>query len=205
MVVSRRLFINLAVSGLASATAGPVWASAYGTDDTHTDMDRGLLQRALRALEQHRDRIDFRDAIGVADFSKPSRAPRFHVVSLIEGTVRSYLVAHGRGSDPSHTGWLERFSNEPHSNATSDGAYRTGAMYVGAHGHSMRLEGLDSTNSNALSRAIVVHSAWYVNERVIGAYGMLGRSQGCFAVADASLADITNRLGPGRLIYAGKA
>ena len=205
MVVSRRLFVNLALSGLASAAVGAEWVSAQGAGDVKADIDPGLLRRALKALEQHQDRIDFHDVIGVADFSKPSRVPRFHVVSLREGNVRSYLVAHGRGSDPSHTGWLERFSNEPHSNATSDGAYRTGALYVGAHGHSMRLEGLDPTNSNALSRAIVVHAAWYVNERVIGAYGMLGRSQGCFAVADASLADITNRLGPGRLIYAGKA
>jgi hypothetical protein len=127
------------------------------------------------------------------------------MVNLADGGVRSYLVAHGRGSDPAHTGWLQRFSNEPHSNATSAGAYRTGAQYAGAHGHSMRLEGLDPTNSNALSRAIVVHGAWYVNDRVIGESGMLGRSLGCFAVADSSLPEITARLGPGRLIYAGKA
>jgi len=126
-------------------------------------------------------------------------------VNLADGSVRSHLVAHGRGSDPSHTGWLERFSNETHSNATSAGAYRTGSLYAGAHGHSMRLEGLDPTNNNALSRAIVVHGAWYVNERMIGDFGMLGRSEGCFAVADSSLPEIMARLGPGRLIYAGKA
>ena len=57
-------------------------------------------------------------------------------------------------------------------------------------------------HSNALSRAIVVHGAWYVNEQVIGRSGMLGRSQGCFAVADSSLPEIMARLGPGRLIYA---
>jgi hypothetical protein len=66
----------------------------------------------------------------------------------------------------------------------------------------MRLEGLDRTNSNALSRAIVVHGAWYVNEDMIGHAGMLGRSQGCFAVAESSLLEIVARLGPGRLIYA---
>jgi hypothetical protein len=66
----------------------------------------------------------------------------------------------------------------------------------------MRLEGLDPTNSNAVSRAIVVHGAWYVSEQVIGHFGVLGRSQGCFAVADSSLPDIMERLGPGRLIYA---
>ncbi len=114
-------------------------------------------------------------------------------------------TAHGRGSDPSHTGWLERFSNEPHSYATSAGAYRTGSFYDGVHGHSIRLEGLDSTNSNALSRLIVVHGAWYVSESMIGLSGMLGRSQGCFAVANSSLPDIMMRLGPGRLIYADKS
>ncbi len=131
--------------------------------------------------------------------------PRFHLVKLADGSVSSYLVAHGRGSDPAHTGWLERFSNEPRSNATSAGAYRTGDSYVGAHGHSIRLDGLDPTNSNAASRAIVVHSAWYVSDEMAGERGMLGRSQGCFAVAGASLEDIMAQLGPGRLIYAGKA
>lgn len=104
-----------------------------------------------------------------------------------------------------HTGWLERFSNAPHSNATSAGAYRTADIYAGAHGPSIRLEGLDPTNDNALSRAIVVHAAWYVSEQMIGHSGMLGRSQGCFAVATSSLPEIMARLAPGRLIYADQA
>ena len=201
MVLSRRFFVNLALASLASATAG-VRLALGRTESVDGQIDPRLLRRALDALEQHHDSISYRDFIGVADFSLPSRAPRFHVVNLAEGRVRSHLVAHGRGSDPAHTGWLERFSNEPRSNATSAGAYRTGSLYVGAHGRSMRLEGLDPTNSNALSRAIVVHAAWYVNEAMIDHSGMLGRSQGCFAVADSSLAEIMARLGPGRLIYA---
>jgi len=203
LVVSRRFFINLALAGVASGSAGARFA--LGRAETVERIDPNLLRRALDALERHRDSISFQDFIGVADFSLPSRAPRFHLVNLADGSVRSHLVAHGRGSDPSHTGWLERFSNEPHSNATSAGAYRTGSLYVGAHGRSMRLEGLDPTNSNALSRAIVVHGAWYVNEEMLGHTGVLGRSQGCFAVADSSLPEIMARLGPGRLIYADKA
>jgi hypothetical protein len=163
-----------------------------------------LLRRALDALERHADSITRRDFIGVADFSLPSRARRFHLVNLADGSVRSHLVAHGMGSDPSHTGWLERFSNEPRSNATSAGAYKTGSFYEGTHGHSMRLEGLDPTNSNAGDRAIVVHQAWYVSEELAGVSGLLGRSQGCFAVAQSSLPEIMTRLGPGRLIYADK-
>ena len=204
MVISRRFFINLAIAGVASGSAGTKLALGR-TAAIDGQIDPSLLQRALDALNRHRGSIVHQDVMGVVDFSLPSRAPRFHLVNVANGTVQSHLVAHGRGSDPSHTGWLERFSNEPRSNATSAGAYRTGSLYVGAHGRSMRLEGLDPTNSNALSRAIVVHSAWYVNQEMIGHTGMLGRSQGCFAVADSSLSDITMRLGEGRLIYADKA
>jgi hypothetical protein len=194
--------LRFALAGLACGTLGTGLARAQ-TGKTG-GLPPGLLRRALDALERHRDSIAYRDFIGVADFSLPSSAPRFHVVNLADGSVRSHLVAHGRGSDPSHTGWLERFSNEPRSNATSAGAYRTGAVYFGAHGRSMRLEGLDATNSNALSRAIVVHGAWYVNEGAIGER-LIGRSLGCLAVADARLPEIIEALGPGRLIYADKA
>jgi L,D-transpeptidase catalytic domain len=201
LVVSRRFFINLALAGLASGSAGARLALGR-TASIDGQIAPSLLRRALDALERHHDSISYRDFIGVADFSLPSRAPRFHLVKLADGSVQSHLVAHGRGSDPSHTGWLERFSNEPRSNSTSAGAYRTGSPYLGAHGRSMRLEGLDPTNSNALSRAIVVHAAWYVDEQVIGRSGMLGRSQGCFAVSGSSLPEIMARLGPSRLIYA---
>jgi hypothetical protein len=204
LAISRRFFINLALAGLASGSAGAGLALGR-PESVDGQIDPGLLRRALTALEQHHDSISYRDFIGVADFSLPSRTPRFHLVDLADGSVRSHLVAHGRGSDPAHTGWLDRFSNEPRSNATSAGAYRTGSPYLGAHGRSMRLEGLDPTNSNALSRAIVVHGAWYVNEQMISRSGMLGRSQGCFAVADSSLPEIMARLAPGRLIYADKA
>lgn len=143
--------------------------------------------------------------MAVADFSLPSHLPRFHVVRVDGARVSSHLVAHGRGSDPGRTGWLQRFSNEPRSNATSAGAYRTADIYFGAHGRSLRLDGLDDTNSNAAERALVVHSAWYVSAPMIAQWGMIGRSQGCFAVSRESLGEILGLLGPGRLIYAGRA
>jgi hypothetical protein len=210
LVHSRRIFLGTALlGGLTVAVARPAAlvrrAALVRPEGLEGQVNPALLQRALDALEQHRGAIEYRDVIGVADFSLPSRVPRFHLVRLADGIVTSHLVAHGRGSDPAHTGWLERFSNEPRSNATSAGAYRTGDFYVGAHGHSIRLDGLDPTNNNASSRAIVVHSAWYVSEAMAGIRGMLGRSEGCFAVAGTSLDDVMTRLGPGRFIYAGKA
>ena len=202
MPYSRRLFLGAALTGLAGTLARPAFSRSLATSGA---ISADLRQRALSALEQHRDRIAYRDILGVADFSLPSSAPRFHLLSLLDGSVTSYLVAHGRGSDPAHTGWLERFSNQPHSYATSSGAYRTDGQYVGSHGPSIRLDGLDATNSNAAARAIVVHGAWYVNEQIIGRCGMLGRSEGCLAVDSSSLGEILARLGPGRLIYADKA
>jgi L,D-transpeptidase catalytic domain len=202
LAFTRRSFLGIALAGLAAPGLRPALARAQGSD---SGLAPDLVRRALDALELHRDRITGRDLVGIADFSLPSRRPRFHLLKVADGKVTSHLVAHGRGSDPGHTGWLERFSNEPHSYATSAGAYRTEGIYFGGHGHSMRLEGLDPTNSNAASRAIVVHGAWYVSEQMIDEHGMLGRSEGCFAVANSSLDEILTRLGPGRLIYADKA
>jgi hypothetical protein len=201
LAYSRRTFLETSLSGLALAAFRPALAAAAVV----AGVPAGLLRRALSALERHGDRIEHRDVVGIADFSLPSYAPRFHLVTLASGSVRSHLVAHGRGSDPRRTGWLEHFSNEPRSHATSAGAYRTGDLYVGAHGHALHLEGLDPTNSQAASRAIVVHGAWYVSRQMIVQCGMLGRSEGCFAVADSSLNEILTRLGDGRLIYAERA
>jgi len=206
LAFSRRYFLGGSLAALSSGAVAraalalkPAAAAATG------QIAPRLLERALSALDRHRDLVAHRDVVGVADFSLHSRVPRFHLVSPTDGGMRSYLVAHGRGSDPSHTGWLEHFSNEPHSNATSAGAYRTGSFYVGSHGDSIRLDGLDPTNSNAASRAIVIHSAWYVSEAMIGHSGMLGRSEGCLAVAGCNLGEILSALGPGRLIYADRA
>jgi hypothetical protein len=203
---TRRSFVAVTLAGVAGA--------AFGVERSGVEPSRAqspatvpptLLRRALDALEHHREHIEHRDLIGIADFSQHSRAPRFHLLNLGDGTATSHLVAHGRGSDPAHTGWLERFSNQPRSQATSAGAYRTEATYVGEHGRSMRLDGLDPTNDNAASRAIVVHGAWYVSDDIIRHFGALGRSEGCLAVANSSLDEVLARLGPGRLIYADKA
>lgn len=165
-----------------------------------------LFQRAKTALELHsrRGAVRYRDSIGVSDFSLASRESRFHVVNLLDGSVESHFVAHGRGSDREHSGWLEQFSNEFGSLATSNGAYASGEFYHGKYGLSMKLHGLDWSNNNALERAIVVHQAWYAEPDMIGAHGKLGRSEGCFAFGHASHSQIMRRLGQGRMIYADK-
>jgi hypothetical protein len=196
-VCRRSLLVSGA--GLALAATLPSFNALAGTS-----VAPGILRRALAALDRHGAAIPHRDVVALADFSQPSRMPRFHIIDLASGSAKSYLVAHGRGSDPGHTGWLQRFSNAPGSYATASGAYRTDDVYVGKHGRSIRLAGLEASNDNAMSRAIVVHGAWYVSPEMARTHGVLGRSEGCFALATASLPEVLERLGPGRLIYADK-
>ncbi|MFN2259892.1 MAG: murein L,D-transpeptidase catalytic domain-containing protein [Parasphingopyxis sp.] len=125
-------------------------------------------------------------------------------LDLDSGRIDSLLVAHGRSSDRSHSGWLQRFSNEPGSFASSAGAYMTSEAYDGNNGASRRLIGPDPRNSNAESRAIVIHPAWYVSGEMARTHGKIGRSEGCFAFAEGDIAMVLERLGPGRMIYADK-
>ena len=78
----------------------------------------------------------------------------------LDGLSReSFRVAHGSGSDPKHNGYLERFSNEFGSYATSNGAYTTGDYYHGKYGLSMKTHGRDWTNYHAEPRAIARSSS----------------------------------------------
>ena len=165
-------------------------------------IDQKLFERARAALDLHRIRA--RDWMGIADFSQPSRDPRFHVVNLMNGTAESFRVAHGSGSDPAHSGLLQRFSNTPGSEATSNGTYTTGEYYHGKYGLSMKVRGHDWTNNMAESRAIVIHNAWYAEPNVVEAHGKLGRSQGCFAFSRADQWKVMSKLAGGRMIYADK-
>lgn len=165
---------------------------------------RILMRRALAALDRHGSRVPMRDRIMLVDFSKPSHVHRLHVVDLVSGSTWSSLVSHGSGSDPERTGWVHRTSNVEGSNASCEGAFTTADLYVGRHGRSQRIIGLDGTNDNALRRAIVVHGAWYAEADVARVTGALGRSQGCFAVGDSRLPELLSRLGEGRMIYASR-
>ena len=193
----------IAVTGAHRILAAPLPAAPLQAVERATGS--GLMQRAHAALTRHGARIANRDVMAVVDFSAASHEPRLHLVDIGSGKATTLLVAHGRGSDPGNTGWLECFSNRPGSNASSSGSFLTGESYSGMHGHSRKLIGLDPENDEAERRAIVIHSASYVSQAIARDQGRVGRSQGCFAVPQADLAQVLARLGPGRLLYAGKA
>lgn len=164
--------------------------------------DRKLFEIARRGLDEHGALLWHRDVVGITDFGVHSATERLHFVDFAEGRVRSYLCSHGTGSDPQHDGWLKRYSNVEGSHATSRGAYFTRGWYTGRYGVSIRLDGLDASNSNALDRAIVMHQATYARAEHVARWGRLGRSNGCFAMDPADFAEAKLHLAGGKLLLA---
>jgi hypothetical protein len=199
-MLTRRNFLEGGLSALVLTAASPLQAVAADRPSLNPE----LLRRALLALEKNRRQLRHTDVLAVADFSQPSRNERLYLVDVESGRTASIYVSHGRGSDPGHSGFLETFSNEPGSAASSSGAYVTGVHYQGRYGRSMRLSGLDASNSNAAARGIVIHSAPYAEPEVVARMGKLGRSEGCFALPASALEMVLERLGTGRLLYSDK-
>ena len=202
----RREFITGAMAlGAGMALPGRAFAASIGaTPASTTSYERRILDVAAQQLQRVGDAVWRRDLVGIADFAQPSWKPRLHFANLENGSVRSFLLAHGRGSDPGHSGWLQNFSNRPGSLATSRGAFLTAEWYKGKYGTSIRLLGLDEDNSMALDRAIVMHPAWYVDTTMIDKWGKLGRSEGCFAMSESNFNEALWHLSGGRLLYADR-
>ena len=198
---NRRDFLRSAALAVAG-TALP--ARVFAQASPVSPRDRAILAVAKREVERAGSVLWRTDIAGIADYGLSSNLPRFHFANLENGTVRSFLVAHGKGSDPEHTGYLEYFSNVVGSNATSRGAYVTWEWYKGKYGTSIRLGGLEPDNSNALPRAIVMHPAGYASHEHIEKWGKLGRSDGCFAMSPADFNEALWHLSGGRLLYADK-
>jgi hypothetical protein len=120
--------------------------------------------------------------ITIIDYNKPSREKRMWIVDLLTRHLLIHTwVAHGIGSGDDKATF---FSNDNDSHASSIGFYLTDNVYMGKHGRSLHLDGLDEGfNDLARFREIVVHAAPYVSESSINKLGYLGRSWGCPAVS----------------------
>jgi hypothetical protein len=160
------------------------------------------LASGLRAYERARQRgvID-RALLSIVDYSLPSTAKRLWVLDLDAGRVLfNELVAHGRqsGDDRAVT-----FSNGLGSHQSSLGVFTTGATYLGRHGVSLRLHGLEpGINDRAEERTIVVHGAPYVSEDFARRFGRIGRSLGCPAVRPEIAKSLIETIRDGTLFFA---
>ena len=189
--------VTTAIEPVAVAAAPKVALDPNGV------IRKPLLDGAVAALERLGERVPNRDAMYLVDFDRHSSQPRLYRVDLQSGRVQRFRTAHGRGSDPAHTGFAQRFSNVFESHASSVGAYVTAGMSSGAqYSENVLLEGMDPTNSNARERAIIVHAADYAEPGYLAQHGKLGRSYGCFSLCQRDLAVLRPAMDKGRLLYA---
>ncbi|WP_430401462.1 murein L,D-transpeptidase catalytic domain family protein [Hyphomonas sp.] len=163
-----------------------------------------LLGKALAAHESHKASTRETGRLVVVDYSRHSREARLYIVNLQTGHVVSFRAAHGKGSDADHDGHLDHFSNESGSSASPEGAFITAEEYVGKHGRSLRLDGLDTANSASRDRAIVIHAADYAEPAFLAQHGKLGRSNGCIVFSKADLKTFLTDVPQGTLIFVGK-
>ncbi|MES1955925.1 murein L,D-transpeptidase catalytic domain family protein [Salinisphaera hydrothermalis] len=141
------------------------------------------------------------DRLAVIDYSLPSTERRLWVFDLSRPRLLfKEWVAHGRASGANEA---VRFSNVPDSHESSLGLFRTLNSYEGHDGYALRLKGLEpGINSNAYSRAIVIHGASYATPAFIHRVGRLGRSLGCPAVRPAIVKPLINSLKDGQYVFA---
>lgn len=118
------------------------------------------------------------------DMSLASGQNRFFIYDLKKDSIQAAgPVAHGNCFEY----WLEgrRYSNVVGSGCTSLGKYKIGTSYTGKWGYSYKLHGLDSTNSNAFERTVVLHSHSCVPET--GTTDEICQSNGCPTVSPGML------------------
>lgn len=119
------------------------------------------------------------------DMSLPSGEKRFFVLDLEKDSViDAGLVTHGRCNE----NWLNgrKYSNQVGSGCTSLGRYKIGAPYQGRFGLAYKLHGLDSSNSNAFKRYVVLHSHDCVPDNETHPFPLC-QSDGCPTVSPAFL------------------
>jgi hypothetical protein len=176
--------------------------AAAWTDSALGAVDRDVFALALASAERA---VELGDAgtttLTVIDFSVPSTERRMFVYDL---RSRELLfeehVSHGRNSGHNVP---TLFSNQPESFKSSIGLYRAAESYIGKHGYSLRLDGLEKGfNDRARERAIVIHGADYVNGATAKAQGRLGRSLGCPAVRPEISRPLIDAVKDGGLVFA---
>ena len=121
----------------------------------------------------------------VINMKEPSYRKRLYLYDIVtQKYLTNHHVAHGSGSaNPADKAYAVSFSNTPESHKSSKGAMITGNTYVGKHGRSCRLHGLEpEINDNVDARDIVIHAADYMTDDFILANNRAGCSWGCFAL-----------------------
>lgn len=127
------------------------------------------------------------------DYSKPISENRLYVIDMnTSKTILTTKVAHGINSGEEYA---TEFSNTDKSLKSSLGVYLTQETYYGYYGYSLRVNGLDKTNSNARQRNIIFHS----NKKMHTKW-----SFGCFSTDEKTNKKLIDIIKNGCLVYVYK-
>lgn len=174
---------------VVSGYSFPPFNSSWG-------LDKKLFDKAQSYYYSKQNTLGNPRYVTIVDMGMRSSQKRMFIFDLKTQTVERHLTAHGKNSDLDNDGYATSFSNEFNSKKTSLGFYKTLSTYNGGHGLSLKLRGLESSNSNAEARAVVMHPADYVDE----SRGTAGRSWGCPAIDPRISRSVINRLKSGSLL-----
>ena len=188
-----------------------VWVSlnlcftSFALANSYSGINPKVLSLALKAYNYAQSQGKVKKKILViVDYTIPSSQKRLWVLDLKHHKIISKLhVANGIGSAGSVPSMATKFSNTPGSRASSLGTYVTKNEYVGKHGDSLRIAGLEKgINNDAFERTIVIHPASYVSQSFINKHGYAGRSWGCFAVSPKVSEKLINTIKNGSVLFA---
>lgn len=169
---------------------------------TYSKPDFQVFSLALRGYRNlyQQEKIERDSIITLVDFTKSSAHRRLWVIDLKQQkVVYQSLVAHGK-----NTGnvFAKSFSNKKGSNQSSLGFYVTSETYIGKHGLSLFLDGMEpGVNDLARTRSVVMHGATYVSQEFITKYGRLGRSFGCPSVPMSKHKEIISYIKEGTCLF----
>lgn len=166
-------------------------------------LDYAIFEKAYRGYLnlQHAGKLNTdKQVLTICDLSCSSNENRFWSIDLKKKKLLfNTYVAHGQGSGEE---FATSFSNKMNSHQSSLGFYVTGDTYVGEHGTSLHLHGVDNGfNDAAYERSIVVHGADYVSTSFINGNQRLGRSWGCPAVPNKLALPIINAIKDGTCLF----
>jgi len=167
-----------------------------------TGLQPNVLKLGLKAYHWASKHADVKKPyLTIVDFTTPSKNKRLWVINLnTDKVVMKELVANGKNSGL-YNG--TRFSNAHGTLESSLGVYLTGVTYYGTDGLSLHVHGLQAgINTNAYSRTLEFHGAWYVTPQFAKKYGRVGRSYGCFAMDKAILPQLVNTIRNGSVVFA---
>lgn len=201
------LCLTLSAAALTATHSQPFYPLALPTFQTAvgqtTRLNPVVYNTAYKAYTCARQQgLDQQGILTLIDYSLPSSVKRLWVIDMPHHKILFHtLVAHGRSSgedlpDPT------LFSNHFDSHQSSVGLFRTGGVYSGRNGLSMKLIGLEpGFNDHAEARHIVMHSAWYVSQNFIEQHGRLGRTWGCPALNGHKLRPVIQAIKNGSLVF----